>query len=73
MALRVFGLALKVGEKGVALRVGEKSASQFTPLHSPVYTHMSSSLSFKILNIENKLESRLRDIGVPWQLLRFCR
>ena len=45
MALRILGVApkvgekgvaLKVGEKGVAVKVGEKSASHLTPLHDPV-------------------------------------
>ena len=44
MALRILGVAPKVGEKGVALivgekgvalKVGEKSASHLTPLHAP--------------------------------------
>ena len=34
MALRILGVASKVGEKGVALKVGEKAASYLTPLHA---------------------------------------
>ena len=36
MALRILGVAPKVGEKGVALKVGEKAASHLTLLHAPV-------------------------------------
>ena len=36
VALRILGLASKVGEKGVVLKVGEKAASYLTPLHAPV-------------------------------------
>ena len=32
VALRIFGVALIVGEKGVALKVGETAASHLTPL-----------------------------------------
>ena len=36
MALRILGVAPKVGEKVVALKVGEKAASHLTPLHALV-------------------------------------
>ena len=36
VALRILGVAPKVGEKGVALKVGEKAASHLTLLHAPV-------------------------------------
>ena len=32
VALRIFGVVPKVGEKGVALKVGEKVTSHFAPL-----------------------------------------
>ena len=36
VALRILGVALTVGEKGVALIVGETAASHLTPLlHAP--------------------------------------
>ena len=44
VALRILGVALTVGEKGVALIVGETAASHLTPLHAPG----SSSLSLQL-------------------------
>ena len=35
MALRILGVATKVGEKGVALKVAEKAAKYLSPLHAP--------------------------------------
>ena len=35
MALRISGVATKVGEKSVALKVGEKAASHLTSLQAP--------------------------------------
>ena len=36
VALRILGVAPKVGEKDMALSVDEKRASYVTPLHAPV-------------------------------------
>ena len=41
-ALRILGVAPKVGEKGVALKVGENAAWHFTPLHAPARNPMES-------------------------------
>ena len=35
VAVRILGVALTVGEKGVALMVGETAASHLIPLHAP--------------------------------------
>ena len=35
VALRILGVAPKVGDKAVALKVDEKTASHLTPLHAP--------------------------------------
>ena len=59
VALRISGVAPKVGEKGVVLKVGERALLHFIPLHAPANVACTRTLT--AFNWQKKVMAMLTD------------